>query len=360
MLNDIITSKTRIRLLIRFFLNPQCKSYLRELAAEFGTSPNGIREELQTDGRVHKLLQVRKEGRQLVYQANTSHPLFPELHSMVEKALGMDQIHEKIITGLGDLEVAYLLDDYAEGRDTGVMDLLLVGNINHYHLNDLSRKTERYIERKIRSLVLSVRSSSKCSHDWSPDHGCCSGAGATRVNLNDGAAGWRATRVCCCNGYFLMATCRQMGNSMHCPNLTELPPPPSGKKGWPWTEATPRLPDTMPDGPPWPRISIVTPSLNQGRYIEETIRSVLLQGYPDLEYIIIDGGSTDNSLEVIQKYAPWLTYWVSEPDKGQSHAINKGWRHSTGGFIGWLCADDILLPSAVAQAVRFIGARPGL
>ena len=158
--------------------------------------------------------------------------------------------------------------------------------------------------------------------------------------------------VCCCNGYFLMEL-PQMGNSMHCPNLTELPPPPSGKKGWPWTEATPRLPDTMPDGPPWPRISIVTPSLNQGRYIEETIRSVLLQGYPDLEYIIIDGGSTDNSLEVIQKYAPWLTYWVSEPDKGQSHAINKGWRHSTGGFIGWLCADDILLPSAVVSSALY-------
>lgn len=72
-----------------------------------------------------------------------------------------------------------------------------------------------------------------------------------------------------------------------------------------------------------PRISIITPSYNQGQYIEETIRSVLLQGYPNLEYIIIDGGSTDNTVEIIKQYEPWIAYWVSEPDNGQTHAINK-------------------------------------
>ena len=86
--------------------------------------------------------------------ANTDHPLFPELKSMVSKVMGIDQVIDGIVNRLGDLERAYLIDDYAEGKDTGIIDLMLVGNIDQYHLNDLSRKTERYIKRKIRSLVL--------------------------------------------------------------------------------------------------------------------------------------------------------------------------------------------------------------
>ena len=105
---------------------------------------------------------------------------------------------------------------------------------------------------------------------------------------------------------------------MHCPTLAELPPPPPDKTGWPWSEESPPLPATMPDGSPWPRISIVTPSYNQGQFIEETIRSVLLQGYPNLEYIVMDGGSTDNSVEIVRNYNSWLAYWVSEPDRGQA------------------------------------------
>ena len=118
--------------------------------------------------------------------------------------------------------------------------------------------------------------------------------------------------------------------SGRCPQLSELPSSPPGKIGWPWTEESSQLPEKMSDGSPWPRISIVTPSYNQGQFIEETIRSVLLQGYPNVEYIIIDGGSTDNSLEIIKKYEPWLAYWVSEPDRGQSHALNKGIQKATG------------------------------
>jgi len=139
---------------------------------------------------------------------------------------------------------------------------------------------------------------------------------------------------------------------MHCPRLKDLPAPPRGKKGWPWTEETPPLPDTTPDGRPWPRISIVTPSYNQAEFIEETIRSVLLQGYPDIEYIIIDGGSTDGSVEIIKKYEPWLTYWVSEPDSGQTNALNKGFKKATGEILNWLNSDDIFLPGAFTTIAK--------
>jgi len=145
---------------------------------------------------------------------------------------------------------------------------------------------------------------------------------------------------------------------MNCPTLSELPAPPRGKKGWPWTEETLQLTETMPDGQPWPRVSIVTPSYNQGRFIEETIRSVLLQGYPDLEYIIIDGGSTDNSVEIIKKYDKWLTYWVSEPDRGQSHAINKGFEKASGEIYNWLNSDDYLLKDALKNVAMAYDASP--
>jgi predicted DNA-binding transcriptional regulator len=150
----IISSKTRIKLLIRFFFNPKTRSYLRELAKEFNVSTNSVREELNQLTRTG-LLTSQKSGRQVFYKANQEHPLFAELKSMVGKVMGIDQVVDGIVTRLGDLESAYLLDDYAEGKDTGIIDLLLVGDIDPYHLNDLSRKTERYIKRKIRSLVLS-------------------------------------------------------------------------------------------------------------------------------------------------------------------------------------------------------------
>jgi predicted DNA-binding transcriptional regulator len=150
----IIASKTRIRLLVRFFFNPETKSYLRELAKEFNISTNSVREELNQLTKT-KLLKSEKNGRQVYYSAETSHPLFPELKSMVSKVMGIDQVIDGIVNRLGDIEEAYLIDDYAEGKDTGIIDLLLVGDVDQYHLNDLSRKTERYIKRKIRSLVLS-------------------------------------------------------------------------------------------------------------------------------------------------------------------------------------------------------------
>jgi glycosyltransferase involved in cell wall biosynthesis len=111
----------------------------------------------------------------------------------------------------------------------------------------------------------------------------------------------------------------------------------------------------MPTSQLWPRISIVTPSYNQSQFLEETIRSILLQGYPNLEYIIIDGGSSDNSIEIIKKYQKYLSYWVSEPDEGPADAINKGWRKTTGEIIAYLNSDDAYLPgtlAAVAEAFQ--------
>lgn len=132
------------------------------------------------------------------------------------------------------------------------------------------------------------------------------------------------------------------------PTLADLPPPPEGRTGWPWTEAPEPLPARPPGGGSWPVISIVTPSYNQGCYIEETIRSVLLQGYPNLEYFIIDGGSGDETVDIIRKYEPWLGGWVSEKDKGQSDAINKGFARCTGEIFNWMCSDDLLTPGALA------------
>ena len=149
----LITSKTRINLLVRFFFNPGTKAYLRELSKDLKISSNAVREELNQLTKT-QLLTSEREGRNVFYTANKDHPLFPELKSMVSKVMGLDQVIESIITRLGDLDKAYIIDDYADGKDTGIIDLVLVGNIDQYHLNDLSRKTERYIKRKIRSLVL--------------------------------------------------------------------------------------------------------------------------------------------------------------------------------------------------------------
>lgn len=142
------------------------------------------------------------------------------------------------------------------------------------------------------------------------------------------------------------------------PTINELPAPPPDREGWPWTEAPDALPESRSDGAPWPRISIVSPSYNQGAFLEETIRSVLLQGYPNLEYVVIDGDSDDDSVEIIEKYAPWLDFWESTPDRGQSHAINKGFERVDGDIYGWLNSDDVYRPRALRAVARGFEARP--
>lgn len=134
---------------------------------------------------------------------------------------------------------------------------------------------------------------------------------------------------------------------MYCPSLKELPLAPGERTGWVWTEECQQLPDTMAEGKLWPMISIVTPSYNQGHFIEKAIRSVLLQGYPNIEYFVIDGKSNDNSVQIIKKYEAWFTYWVTESDEGQSDAVNKGFERASGQIFVWINSDDYLLPNSL-------------
>ena len=145
---------------------------------------------------------------------------------------------------------------------------------------------------------------------------------------------------------------------MRCLTLIDLPSSPENRIGWPWTEESPLVPHAVDDGSSWPRISIVTPSFNQGEFLEETIRSVLLQGYPEIEYIVIDGGSTDASVDIIKKYERWLTYWVSEPDKGQSHAINKGFAKASGEIYAYINSDDFYCPGALGAIAPIFAKDP--
>ena len=132
--------------------------------------------------------------------------------------------------------------------------------------------------------------------------------------------------------------------------LRELPTPEIQHNGWPWTtEVDQSLYNTRTD---WPKLTIVTPSFNQGQFIEQTIRAVLLQNYPNLEYIVIDGGSTDNTPQVLKKYEPWISYWHSEKDRGQSHAINQGFSLAAGTYYAWINSDDYYTEETFLKAIN--------
>lgn len=156
MLDTLITSKTRVRLLMKFFLNPDTRAYLRGLATEFGESTNSIRVELNKLTEA-KMLQSENKGRTINYKANTDHTLFSEIHSVVEKYMGIDKVVEKLIKKLGKLKSAYLIGDYARGIDSGLIDIVLIGNINRAEMDRISFKTGNEIKRKIRPLALSQK-----------------------------------------------------------------------------------------------------------------------------------------------------------------------------------------------------------
>ena len=153
MLNTLITSKTRINLLLKFFLNPGTKAYLRELAKEFGESTNAVRVELNrlTDA---KLLTSTNLGRKIIYRANNKHNLFRDIQNVVRKFVGLDQLVEDLIKRLGSVEKAFVIGDYARGIDSGLIDVVLVGNVDVDTLEKFVYKTGKLIDRKIRPLVL--------------------------------------------------------------------------------------------------------------------------------------------------------------------------------------------------------------
>jgi glycosyltransferase involved in cell wall biosynthesis len=132
--------------------------------------------------------------------------------------------------------------------------------------------------------------------------------------------------------------------------LEELPQAENDKPFWPWGEEVD--PTAYDNGIEWPKLTIVTPSYNQGRFIEQTIRSVLLQNYPNLEYIIIDGGSTDSSADIIKKYSPWLSYWKSQKDRGQGNAINQGFSLASGEYYAWINSDDHYIAGTFFKVIK--------
>lgn len=150
MLETLITSKTRLKMLLKFFINSDTTAYLRGLAEEFGESTNSIRHELNNLSKAGYLLSFEK-GRTIEYKANTDHPLFNEVKNLVHKYLGIDKIIENIVTKLGDVKAAYIIGDYARGKDSGTIELLLVGNIDQEYLARLVEKAKTLIHRNIKT-----------------------------------------------------------------------------------------------------------------------------------------------------------------------------------------------------------------
>ena len=169
MLDSLITSKTRIKLLLKFFINPGTKAYLRELAKEFGESTNSVRLELNRLTKAN-LLVSQNCGRTILYNANTDHTLFRDIRNIALKYVGIDRIATNMVQSLGKVQSAYIIGDYARGKDSGIIDLLLIGEINNEILQRLIEKTEKLINRKIRPMILTKKEFKKLNDPLDIEH----------------------------------------------------------------------------------------------------------------------------------------------------------------------------------------------
>jgi hypothetical protein len=152
MIDALISSRTRVKLLLKFFLNSNTTAYLRGLETEFGESSNAIRLELNRLEEAGMLVS-HLDGNKKVFQANTLHPLFREVHNILRKHLGLDQIVENVVERLGDVEQVYLVGDFAHGRDSKIIDLVFIGKVDKSYLLRLVERAEEMINRKIRYLI---------------------------------------------------------------------------------------------------------------------------------------------------------------------------------------------------------------
>lgn len=141
-------------MLLKFFTNSTATAYLREMAEEFGESTNSVRHELNNLSKAGYLVS-QEDGRTIKYKANTQHPLFNEVRNLVHKYLGIDKIIDHVLSRLGDLEAAYIIGDYAKGKDTGTIELVLVGDVNEDYLRRLEEKAKTLLHRKIKTIVVS-------------------------------------------------------------------------------------------------------------------------------------------------------------------------------------------------------------
>lgn len=155
MIETLISSKTRIKLLLKFFLNSSTTAYLRSLEGEFGDSTNSIRLELNRMEKAGMLTSMLK-GNKKIFKANTKHPLFGEIHNILLKHVGLDRIVEIVVERLGDVERVYLSGEFAKGLDSQIIDLVFIGNIDKAYLIQLIDKVENLISRKIRYIIYSA------------------------------------------------------------------------------------------------------------------------------------------------------------------------------------------------------------
>ncbi|MFN4971526.1 MAG: ArsR family transcriptional regulator [Bacteroidota bacterium] len=156
MLDTLITSKTRIKLLLKFFLNGQNKAYLRNLEAEFGESSNGIRVELNKFEEAGLLI-ATTEGNKKIFKANSKHPMFGDIRSILLKYTGLDKIAEQVIQKLGDIEAVYLVGELARGLDNPIIDLVFVGEIDKNYLLKLTERAEKLIQKKVRFVIFTAK-----------------------------------------------------------------------------------------------------------------------------------------------------------------------------------------------------------